>query len=163
MDSSVKVRAKQKKNVITVKALITHKMETGARKNSATGKLIPAHFIQEATLSFAKLKAEVITPDDPEKSDTIKYTLIGEPEGVVATAQLSGGVSKNPYVSLNLAGKSIDDLIHNKKKNITVNGKSVTKITLTKDEGYGVVLNWVDNKGESGSGFGAIKDNRVNS
>ena len=34
-----------------VKALISHAMETGQRKDKKTGKKIPAHFIQEVTCS----------------------------------------------------------------------------------------------------------------
>jgi len=42
---SIKVRAKEKKGVVTVKALMNHPMETGLRKNKKTGKMFPAHFI----------------------------------------------------------------------------------------------------------------------
>ncbi len=45
----VRVRAKMKGGVCEVKALITHPMETGLRKDKKTGKMIPAHFIQEIT------------------------------------------------------------------------------------------------------------------
>jgi len=45
--ASTKMRAKSKKGVVTVKALMTHPMETGLRKDKKTGKLIPAHFISE--------------------------------------------------------------------------------------------------------------------
>jgi sulfur-oxidizing protein SoxZ len=71
--SSIKVRAKEKGGVTTVKALMTHPMETGGRKDKKTGKTIPAHFIQEVV---AKHKGET-----------------------VLTAEWSGGVSKNPYLS----------------------------------------------------------------
>ena len=36
---SIKIRAKLKNDVVTVKALMTHPMETGARKDSKTGEL----------------------------------------------------------------------------------------------------------------------------
>lgn len=45
----IRVRTRLKNNVTTVKALISHPMETGLRKNKKTGKLIPAHYIQEIT------------------------------------------------------------------------------------------------------------------
>ena len=45
--SSIKMRAKSKDGVTTIKALISHPMETGLRKDKKTGKVIPAHFIQE--------------------------------------------------------------------------------------------------------------------
>jgi len=44
---SIRIRAKLKKGATTVKALMSHPMETGNRKNKKTGKKIPAHYIQE--------------------------------------------------------------------------------------------------------------------
>jgi sulfur-oxidizing protein SoxZ len=45
--STIKLRAKESKGIVTVKALIKHPMETGQRKNKKTGEKIPAHFIQQ--------------------------------------------------------------------------------------------------------------------
>ena len=45
--STIKMRSKEANGVVTVKALIKHPMETGARKNKKTGDMIPAHYIQE--------------------------------------------------------------------------------------------------------------------
>ena len=45
--SGIKARAQVQGDVTTVKALISHPMETGLRKDKKTGKAIPAHFIQE--------------------------------------------------------------------------------------------------------------------
>ena len=45
-----KVRAREAGGVTTVKALITHPMETGLRKDKKTGKAIPAHFIQNLSV-----------------------------------------------------------------------------------------------------------------
>lgn len=70
---SIKIRAKLKNDKVTVKALMTHPMETGSRKDKKTGNLIPAHFIQEVTCESSGKK--------------------------VMTAIWSGGVSKNPYIS----------------------------------------------------------------
>ena len=47
MADSIKLKAKDDAGVVTVKALINHPMETGARKDKATGEVIPAHFIKE--------------------------------------------------------------------------------------------------------------------
>ena len=47
MAEGMKVRAKVKDGVTTVKALIYHVMESGSRKDKETGELIPAHFIKE--------------------------------------------------------------------------------------------------------------------
>ena len=45
--STIKMRSKESNGIVTVKALIKHPMETGARKNKKTGDMIPAHYIQE--------------------------------------------------------------------------------------------------------------------
>ena len=45
--STIKIRAKESKGAVTVKALMKHPMETGQRKDKKTGEKIPAHFIQE--------------------------------------------------------------------------------------------------------------------
>ena len=77
MAGSMRVRAKEKDGVVTVKALITHPMETGLRKDG-DGNVIPAHFIQEVTA-----------------------TVDGE---VVFTANWGTGVAKNPYLSFKYKG-----------------------------------------------------------
>ncbi|MCP3869780.1 MAG: thiosulfate oxidation carrier complex protein SoxZ [Gammaproteobacteria bacterium] len=46
---SIKLRAKQKGDAIQVKAIITHPMETGTRKDKTTGEIAPRHFIQEVS------------------------------------------------------------------------------------------------------------------
>lgn len=75
--ATIKIRAKEKGGVATVKALMTHPMESGLRKGK-DGKMIPAHFIQE---------------------------VVCEVNGkVVMNAHWSGGVSKNPYISFKFDG-----------------------------------------------------------
>ncbi|MCW8908544.1 MAG: thiosulfate oxidation carrier complex protein SoxZ [Sedimenticola sp.] len=74
---SIKVRAKHKDGVTTVKALMTHPMESGLRKNSK-GEAIPAHFIQEVVCEVGG--------------------------NMVMNAHWSGGVSKNPYLSFKFDG-----------------------------------------------------------
>ena len=101
---SIKIRAKLKKGVTTVKSLMNHPMETGLRKNKKTGKMIPAHFITEVTATSG-----------------------GK---TVMTANWSGGVSKNPYISFKFTG-----------------GK----------KGDEVGISWTDNKGGSDSGTAKIK------
>jgi len=78
MANSIKVRAKLKGDVTEVKALMSHPMETGLRKDKKTGEVIPAHFIQEV----------VCKHNDKE----------------VINAQWSGGVSKNPYIAFKFKG-----------------------------------------------------------
>ncbi len=83
MASKMKIRAKNKDGVTTVKALMNHPMETGLRKDKATGEAIPAHFIQEVVC-----KAK---------------------DAVVMTAAWSGGISKNPYISFKFEGAAAGD------------------------------------------------------
>ena len=74
---SIKLRAKESGGVTTVKALMTHPMETGTRKGK-DGELIPAHFIQEINC-------------ESSGKNRLK-------------ALYSGGVSKNPYLSFKFKG-----------------------------------------------------------
>jgi len=98
MSKSIKLRAKAKDGEATVKALISHPMETGLRKDKKTGQVIPAHFVQE-------VKAE-------HKGNT------------VMTANWSGGISKNPYLSFKFDGGAKGDTLK---------------------------VSWTDNKGDSDS------------
>ena len=83
--ASIKIRAKNSGGVTTVKALIKHPMETGLRKDSKTGKLIPAHHINEVT---------------------------AEHNGkTVMTANWGGAISKNPYLSFKFKGGAAGDTI----------------------------------------------------
>ncbi len=83
--SSIKIRAKAKGGETDVKALISHEMETGLRKDKKTGELVPAHFIQE---------------------------VVAEMNGkVVMTAYWGGAVSKNPYLSFKVKGGNKGDEI----------------------------------------------------
>ena len=82
---TIKMRAKEKGGVVTVKALMTHPMETGSRKDKKTGKMIPAHFIQEVVAEHGGNK--------------------------VLVANWSGGVSKNPYLSFKFGGGKKGDAI----------------------------------------------------
>ncbi len=81
--SSIKIRAKAKGGVTTVKSLMTHTMETGLRKDKKTGETIPAHYIQEVTAAWN-----------------------GK---TVMTAQWGGAVSKNPYLSFKFKGGAAGD------------------------------------------------------
>ena len=85
MANSIKIRAKLKGDATEVKALMSHPMETGLRKDKKTGDVIPAHFIQEV----------VCTWKDKE----------------VMKALWSGGVSKNPYIAFKFAGAAKGDTV----------------------------------------------------
>ena len=80
---TIKIRAKAKQGVTTVKALMKHSMETGLRKNKKTGELIPAHFIQEVTCKHNGKE--------------------------VLAAAWGPSVSKNPYLSFKFEGGAKGD------------------------------------------------------
>ena len=84
MSDSIKIRVQTAGEVTTVKALITHPMETGARKDEK-GEYIPRHFINE-----------------------IKAELNGKP---VMSGYWGVGVSKNPYVSFRFKGGKTGDTV----------------------------------------------------
>lgn len=81
--SSIKARAKMSDGVTTVKALVKHPMETGQRKDKKSGKLIPAHFIQEVVCEHNGTK--------------------------VMTALWGAAISKNPYLSFKFTGAKAGD------------------------------------------------------
>lgn len=82
--ASVKLKAKSiDGGLIEVKALMTHPMETGLRKDSS-GEVVPAHYITEV----------VVTANDKE----------------VMKTNWGGSVSKNPYLSFNYKGAVGDKL-----------------------------------------------------
>ncbi len=80
--SSIRISAKMIGGETLVKVLMKHPMESGSRKDKATGGLIPAHFIQTITCESA-----------------------GK---VCFSGDLSGGVSANPYVSFKFKGTKGD-------------------------------------------------------
>lgn len=100
--NTIKLRATEAEGLVTLKALVTHPMELGTRKDSKTGELIPAHFIQEVVVEHGGNK--------------------------VISADWSGGVSKDPYLSVRFSGKKGDE----------------------------VKVSWKDNKGESDSATGQV-------
>ena len=85
MANTIKIRASSKGDIVTVKVLVTHPMETGTRKDSKTKELVPAHFIKE-------FKAEA-------KGKVVFFGNIGT------------GVAKNPYFSFKFKGASSGDTL----------------------------------------------------
>ena len=85
MAKGIKIRATAKKDSTTVKALMSHKMETGLRKDKKTGEKIPAHFIQE-----------------------VKCEHNGNE---VLTALWGPAISKNPYLSFKFKGGAKGDTV----------------------------------------------------
>jgi sulfur-oxidizing protein SoxZ len=83
MAGNIKIRAKAEGGETSVKALMTHPMETGLRKDKKTGEIVPAHFITEVTCKWK--------------------------DQVVLTALWSGGVSQNPYLAYKFKGGAAGD------------------------------------------------------
>lgn len=83
--ASIKIRAKTDGTTTTVKALISHSMETGMRKDKKSGKVIPAHFIQEVICTHNG--------------------------NAVMTALWGPAISKNPYLSFKFTGASKGDTL----------------------------------------------------
>jgi len=80
----IKIKAKVKEGVASVKSLITHPMETGTRRD-ADNNLIPAHYIE---------------------------TVVCEHNGeAVLTAQWGPSVSKDPYFAFMVNGAGSGDTI----------------------------------------------------
>ena len=86
MANSIKVRAQAKGDTVVVKTLIKHPMETGLRKDKKTGKVIPAHFIQEVNCQH-------------NGKD-------------VLVAEWGPAVSKNPYLAFSFKGGKAGDTVN---------------------------------------------------
>ncbi len=74
----MKVKAKMRKDMVSVKLLAQHPMETGLRKDKETGETIPAKFIQELSCMYK--------------------------EKTVFIANFGRAVSKNPYLAFSFSG-----------------------------------------------------------
>jgi len=83
--ASIKMRAAIADGVTTIKALISHPMDTGLVKDKKTGETIPAHFIQEVVCKH---------------KDT-----------TVMTANWGAAISKNPYLSFKFTGAAAGDTV----------------------------------------------------
>ena len=77
MADPMKIRASMQGDLVNVKVLMSHEMETGQRKD-AGGQVVPAHFIQ-----------------------TVSATYNGK---TVLSAQWGPAVSKNPFLSFKFKG-----------------------------------------------------------
>jgi sulfur-oxidizing protein SoxZ len=86
MARTIKIRTKLNGDVAAIKSLITHPMESGFRKDSKTGEIVPAHFIEEV---ICQLNGNTIL-----------------------TALWSGSVSKNPYLAFNVQGAKTGDIVN---------------------------------------------------
>ena len=84
MADPMKIRATLQGDTVEVKALMSHEMETGQRKDSS-GAVIPAHYIT-----------------------TVTATCNGK---TVLTAQWGPAVSKNPYLAFKFKGGAKGDTV----------------------------------------------------
>jgi len=85
MADPMKIRAQLQGDVADVKVLMFHPMETGLRKDSSSGELVPLHFIQQV----------VVTHNG----------------NVVMEAQWSQAISKNPFLNFRVRGAKSGDRI----------------------------------------------------
>lgn len=81
----IRIKARKKGEIIEVKSLFNHIMETGRRIDKATGALIPAHYI-----------TEVAAHHNNE---------------LVLEAYFGPGVSKNPYMEFKIIGGASGDTV----------------------------------------------------
>lgn len=101
MDKPIKVKARVKKGVTTIRALMSHPMKV-EKKDKKTGKVKPAHFI------------ETVTCEHNGKA--------------VLTAEWGAAISANPYLSFKFKGANKGDTIKvswvdNKDKKASVEAK----------------------------------------
>lgn len=102
MSIKIRMRGKVKGDVAEVKALIKHKMESGARMNKKTGKPYPAEFIDMVEVSINGTKA--------------------------VDAQWSGAVSANPYMGLMVKAAKGDEVTLSLKDNTGATGSQTIKL-----------------------------------
>ncbi len=81
--TKMKIKAEGDRHVVL--CLASHPMETGLRKDSKTGELVPAHYI-----------------------DRMEFAHNGK---VVAQANLGTAVSKNPLIGIALSGAKSGDTV----------------------------------------------------
>jgi len=85
MASTIKVKAEVSGDVVEVKSLMLHPMETGTRKDADTGELVPAQYITQLT-----------------------FTHNGK---LVMVANFSTAVSRDPYFSYKFKGGKVGDTL----------------------------------------------------
>jgi sulfur-oxidizing protein SoxZ len=85
MADAMKMRATMQGDTADVKVLMNHIMETGLRKDTKTGQLIPAHFI-----------------------NSVVAAVNGK---TVLEAQWGAAVAKNPFLGFRVKGAKVGDKI----------------------------------------------------
>jgi len=82
---SIKCKAKANGDVVEVKALMKHEMETGLRKDKKTGEPIPAHHITEVVCSHNGSE--------------------------IFRCNMGPAISKNPYLAFSVSGPQSGDTL----------------------------------------------------
>lgn len=85
MAEPMKIRAQLNGDVLDIKIIMYHPMETGQRKDPKTGQLIPAHYIRSLT---ASVNGRIVT-----------------------SAQWGPAISKNPFLGLRVRGAKAGDKV----------------------------------------------------
>lgn len=96
--------AVKKGDVVAIKSLIKHPMESGLRRDKSTGQPIPAHFIEHVTVEYG-----------------------GQ---TVMKAQWTGAISKNPFFSFYVRAEASGPLHITWKDNKGQTFKGTTTITV---------------------------------
>ena len=102
MSIKIRMRGKSKGGVAEIKALIKHKMESGARMNKKTGKPYPAEFINTVEVLVNGTKA--------------------------IDSQWSGAVSANPYMGVMVKANAGDEVTLNLADNTGAKGTETIKL-----------------------------------
>lgn len=83
--SKIRLSAKVAAGTTVIKAMITHPMETGFRRDPDSGQLVPAHFVEEIVFTHG--------------------------DKVILTAQVGPAVAKNPYIAFRYKGGKVGEII----------------------------------------------------
>ena len=101
---TIKCKAKMLDGMVEVKVLMKHEMETGLRKNSKTGELIPAHHINQVVCAHNGTS--------------------------IFVCNMGPAISKNPFLSFLVAGPQVGDTLQLSSVDnmgLTDTGKAVVK------------------------------------
>jgi sulfur-oxidizing protein SoxZ len=102
MSINIRTRGQVKGGVAEIKSLIRHPMESGARMDQSTGKPFPMKLITNVDVSVNGSK--------------------------VVDAQWSANISTNPYMHVNVAAKSGDEVTINLVDNTGETGSETFKL-----------------------------------
>jgi sulfur-oxidizing protein SoxZ len=102
MSINIRTRGQVKGGVAEIKSLIRHPMESGARMDQSTGKPFPMKLITNVDVSVNGSK--------------------------VVDAQWSANISTNPYMHINVAAKSGDEVTINLVDNTGETGSETFKL-----------------------------------